>query len=81
MTALLPEYSPAAVDDAVLSIEGADFLADGWAARLVPTGSVPTHTRACWLAEYGFDAETCACTATAEPLRQRHADHLRHHPH
>ena len=58
MTAVLPEYSPAAVDDVVLTIDGADLLTDGWAARLVPTtsGCKP----GCTFAEFDL-GDACAC--------------------
>lgn len=58
MTALLPEYSPVAVDSVVLSIDGADFLADGWAANLtaIASGCKP----GCTLAEFGL-GDACAC--------------------
>lgn len=75
MTAVLPEYNPAAVDNVVLSIDGPDLLADGWAARLVPTGPVPAHTRTCWLAEYEFPAEACPCTDPLRWLQQHHGRH------
>ena len=81
MTAVLPEYDPVTVDPVVLSIDGPDLLTDGWAARLVPTGPVPTHTRSCTLAAYEVPAEACACADPLDQLRQRHAEHLRHHPH
>lgn len=54
-------YDPTRPDDVVLMIDGADYLATGWAAELDPTPA-PGHKDGCWAARYGFPADICnAC--------------------
>lgn len=81
MTALLPDLDWATADDAMVVAAGPGLYAEGWGARLIPTGPTPEHAEYCALADYGFPAEVCACTAGTTWLRQRHGEHLRHHPH
>ncbi|MDJ0342194.1 hypothetical protein QMK19_03210 [Streptomyces sp. H10-C2] len=64
------------VDDTVLTVDGFDLYATGWAAALdftaldiPPNGPVPLHRGACQLALYGFDAEVCGCQKRKGGLR------------
>lgn len=63
-------------DEATLTAGGAQLYADGWAARVVPTGPVPTHLPDCLMATYGFPAEVCSCTSGTDWLRQRRDQRL-----
>lgn len=78
MTAVLPEVDWAPAEDATDAADGPGLYADGWSARLIPTGPVPQHALYCAFASYGFPAETCACTAGTNWLRQHNTD--RRHP-
>lgn len=57
-------YDPTAPDDAVLAIDGHDYLGADWARDLDPIPA-PGHQAGCRLADYGTPAEVCTC---AEPL-------------
>lgn len=65
------QFETATADDATLTAGGAQMYAGGWAARIIPTGPVPTHLTDCALATFGFPAEVCACTRGTEWLRTR----------
>lgn len=53
-------YNPALPDDAVLTIDGPDYLATGWAAALDPTPA-PGHRPGCHWAVLGIDRAWCTC--------------------
>jgi hypothetical protein len=53
-------YDPTVPDDAVLTIEGPDYYASGWAAALDPIPA-PGHKPGCMWADYGIPAPVCTC--------------------
>ena len=61
------------VDDAVLDIDGWDFLAAGWAEPLglqrTPLAiTVPAHRAGCFFAEYEVPPEVCPCNRSLADL-------------
>lgn len=53
-------FDPTRPDDAVLSIDGPDYYATGWAAGLDPIPA-PGHHADCMWAHYGVPAACCPC--------------------
>jgi hypothetical protein len=53
-------YDPTVPDPAVLTVDGPDYYATGWAAQLdqIPA---PGHKAGCMFARLGADRAYCAC--------------------